>query len=115
MNKDILNDFDISGLDKNQTVVRCSTRAAADTFLKYLCAKDIWNQSQVKLLASHWTDYGDTTCYHLNERQWCNTDWYMRYRPDYVIVEFEDIYIGGRSEQNADYKISFDEVLQGVR
>jgi hypothetical protein len=114
MGGDLLSAFDDSGLDLNNTVVRCSTQEEADMFLKYLYLKAVWEADNVDTLSDCWENFGSATCYHISERSWCYDSWYKDNCPDYRIVDFWDIYKGNNQHEEQGCVISFDELMQGV-
>ena len=110
MNADLINDFDISGLDPKLTVVRCKTQEEADIFLEYLCVTWVWRVDQIRVLRNRWKEYGDATCYHLSEMSWCNDEYYRRMCPYWQIVDFCDIYCP-RESYILDIALGFDELF----
>lgn len=92
MSADLINDFDISGPDPKNTVVRCATQEEADIFLEYLRFKEVWRRDQIRELSRRWKDYRETTCYHLSSTSWCYDEYYYRMYPHWQIVDFCDIY-----------------------
>ena len=113
MNKDLLNDFDETGLDPENTVVRCYSQEEADIFLKYLHRKGVWDSTSIRKLSDYWCQFGSDTCYHISRMSWCDTSYYIEHRPEYCIINFCDIYKGVIAQyEEIDYAISFDEIMQ---
>lgn len=112
MYDDLLDNFDVSGLDASNTVVRCDTQEEADILLKYLNAKGVWSEQQISSLSKRWADYGSSTCYHLSLPSWCYVDYYKRNYPEWCIVDFCHIYQQSLEEPSLEF--SFDELMQGI-
>ena len=112
MYEELLNDFDESVVDPSNTVVRCASQHEADMFLKYLNAKGIWDERQIKILSKCWANHGSSTCYHLSNPSWCHVEWYEENRSDLYIVDF--CHIHKESREKMGLTLSFDELMQGV-
>lgn len=110
MNADLINDFDTSGLDPDNTVVRCATQEEADIFLEYLRLKGVWRRDQTRALSRSWKDYRDTTCYHLSLASWCYDEYYCSSYPHFQIVDFCDIYCP-QTSKTLEITIGFDELF----
>lgn len=110
MNADLINGFDISGLDPKTTVVRCATQEEADIFLEYLRLKGVWESYQTRRLSERWEDYHKTTCYHLSLKNWCYDEYYYRAYPHWQIVDFCDIYCPQTSDP-PEIALGFDELF----
>lgn len=113
--EDFLKEFDESGLDPANTVVRCASQTEADIFLEYLCAKGVWDKFQISSISRSWDEFTFSTCYHLSKQSWCDDNWYKEREPHIRIIDFCDIY--KESKQNEESKatyISFDELIRGI-
>ena len=119
MYEELLNDFDESGLDPNKTVIRCSSQYEANVFLKYLCAKGVWDEFSATRLIERWDEHKQSTCYHLSSKRWCSDFWYEEFEPSFRIVDFCDIYIGnhdigGNPNAEVIMALTFDELMRDI-
>lgn len=113
MQKDILNEFDETGLDPLKTVVRCESQHEADIFLDYLNTKGVWNQTDIRELKRRWIEHDSSTCYHLSQQRWARAGYYEEMHPEIVIVDFRDIY---KPEPEVDISqiLSFDDFIMTI-
>lgn len=88
---DLIYDFDITGLNPENTVVKCATQEDADIFLRYLVRTGVCTASEAEVLSGCWKRHGSSTCYHLSQRRWCYEAFYRK-EAQCDIVNFEDIY-----------------------
>lgn len=114
MYEELLKDFDESGLDPLNTVVRCRTQTEAEIFLKYLCAKGVRHNKDIAILKDSWMEHQEHTCYHISKQSWCYDTWYMENRPEYHISDFCDVYKCQICDNNTDPPMSFDDLINGV-
>lgn len=111
MNTDTTGVFDISGLDPDNTVVRCETQEEADILLEYLNHRGVWDATSVMHLKDRWCDYGSSSCYHLSTCSWCYASYYAENYPEYRIVDFCDIYFKSQEDEIYDIVYSYDELF----
>ena len=102
MNADLINDFDISGLDPKLTAVRCKTQEEADLFLEYRCARGDFTKESGIALSRYWREYCSSTCYRLHGVGYCNDSFYLE--KGWTVVDFCDIY---RPQTNDPLNIAF--------
>lgn len=108
MNADLINDFDISGLDPRLTAVRCKTQEEADLFLEYLCARGNFTKESGSALSRYWRDYCSSTCYRLFGVGYCDDSFYLRH--EWTVVDFCDIY-HPQTNDPLDIAFGFDELF----
>lgn len=118
MHEEILSYFDESNIDPQNTVVRCKTYEEAETLLKYLVAKGVWEPQTTERLIARYAECGDgIPCYHISEAKWCRDVWYEK-NSSCEIIDFCDIYIGdplASQRVEGPLTISFEELMAGVQ
>lgn len=103
--------FDVSGLDIDNTVVRCATQDEANIFLDYLCSQGVRDKENLRRLKECWEEHGSATCYHLSKRRWCYDSWYRENYPEICIVDFGDIYVGANCAEEYNVACSYDDLF----
>lgn len=105
---DLIYDFDMTGIDLENTVVKCATQEDADIFLRYLVRTGVCTKIDAGILSGCWKKHGSSTCYRLSGQGWCYEAYY-RNETQYDIVKFEDIY---KPRKAPEITYGYDELFE---
>lgn len=116
MYDELIKDFNVDGLD-SRTLIRCTTKYEWDVLLDYLVAIGTRSEEQANNLREKFEyesskSTNGAVCHMLGSDRWCYDDYYIKYYPEYQIVDLCAIYRPCSCVVNKDPEMRYDDLFE---
>lgn len=109
--------FNVDGLDRNSTLIRCTTQEEWDILLDYIVATGVRSIETAIVLSKRFEEESGRSsdgavCHGLGDTKWGYDDYFFRNYPDHDIVDFCEIYLPYSHIMNKDTEILYDDLFE---